>query len=365
MTIPHPSAIAQPEWVAAIRNTTSEAEKAGRLHAAQLKAIKQQGWFKMLVPQIYDGLELDLPNAVRLEECLSWIDGSVGWVVTLCSGAGWFGGFLNSEKAFEVFSNPDVCLAGSGAVMGTAELTNEGYLINGKWKYASGAYHATYFTANCFITQNGSPVYNPDGSQLIRPFIFNAADVQIIPTWNSMGLVATGSESFEVRNLQVTEHEAFSIDPTKAVVEAPLYLYPFLPLAEATTAINLSGMAWHFLDLCGKLFEQRKHSERLVAENKQELDEVLASAIARLDKARAEFYEILDASWAASKNNEAAEAQYKELGIKSRTLARIARECVDGIYPYCGLTAANITTEINQVWRDIHTASQHALLTFN
>jgi hypothetical protein len=54
----------------------------------------------------------------------------------------------------------------------------------------------------------------------------------------------------------------------------------------------------------------------------------------------------------------------EEVSLYSRNLAKISRECVDLLYPYCGLAAANTDTEINQVWRDLHTASQHALLTF-
>lgn len=364
MKLRHPAAIARPEWISTIREVTPEAESAGRLHPAQLKIIREQGWFKMLVPQVYSGLEMALPDVVRLEECISWINGSTGWVVTLCSGAGWFGGFLNSDKAIEAFNNPDVCLAGSGAAAGTAELTENGYLINGKWKYASGAYHATHFTANCTITKNGQSVYNPDGSPLIRPFIFNAADVRIIQTWHSMGLTATGSESFKIENLLVTEKECFAIDPAQAVIKLPVYLYPFMPLAEATTAVNLSGMAWNFIDLCDELFENRKQSERLSSENKIMLDRVLAAAKIDLDAARAGFYETLDFSWTASQNNQADQALYAQVGVKSRELARVARRCVDELYPYCGLTAADTTMRINQVWRDIHTASQHALLTW-
>jgi hypothetical protein len=40
-----------------------------------------------------------------------------------------------------------------------------------------------------------------------------------------------------------------------------------------------------------------------------------------------------------------------------------SRHAVDTLYPYCGLVAASADSDINRVWRDFHTASQHALLT--
>jgi hypothetical protein len=39
-----------------------------------------------------------------------------------------------------------------------------------------------------------------------------------------------------------------------------------------------------------------------------------------------------------------------------------SRHAVDALYPYCGLVAASADSAINRVWRDFHTASQHALL---
>lgn len=46
----------------------------------------------------------------------------------------------------------------------------------------------------------------------------------------------------------------------------------------------------------------------------------------------------------------------------SLDLVAACRAAVDGLYPYCGLYAAREDSTINRVWRDFHTASQHALL---
>ncbi|RYY33160.1 MAG: acyl-CoA dehydrogenase, partial [Sphingobacteriaceae bacterium] len=55
----------------------------------------------------------------------------------------------------------------------------------------------------------------------------------------------------------------------------------------------------------------------------------------------------------------------KNVSITSRRLAKISREAVDALYPFCGLMAASPDTQLSQVWRDLHTASQHSLLTFD
>src|SRR5476649_477814 len=111
----HPSTHINADDVTTIRRAAPEAERMVRLHPGQLEIIYRQKWFKLLVPEVYGGLQITLPDLVRLQEAISWTDGSTGWVVTLCSGAGWFGGFLAKETAQEVFKGKHVCLAGSGA----------------------------------------------------------------------------------------------------------------------------------------------------------------------------------------------------------------------------------------------------------
>jgi alkylation response protein AidB-like acyl-CoA dehydrogenase len=364
MEIKHPSYYLRPDWVKIIRERSSEAESMAKLHPDQLVIVYEQGWFKILVPAAYSGREMPLPELVRLEESISWADGSVGWVVTLCCGAGWFGGFLQPEKAKDVFSAPKVCLAGSGAATGTATITENGYLINGTWKYASGAHHATHFTANCIIKKGDETVLYEDDIPLVLPFIFDSNDVEVFPAWKYVGMMGTGSDAFRVTDLTVNTDCCFKIDPAAAVVNGSLYQYPFLQLAEATLAANISGIAIHFMDCCEGIFKDKLTQEKYSDAQKNVLTEILKQLTDDLETTRRTFYMAVDHSWEVlqSGNNQQA---LQDVSSTSRKLAKTARECVDQLYPYCGLQAANPESEINKTWRDIHTASQHSLLTFS
>lgn len=92
-----------------IRRSAADADATGALQPAQQALIHRRGWLKMLAPGSCGGAELPLPTAVRLEEALAAADGSVGWVVTLCAGAGWFAGFLPPALAREVMGTRRVC----------------------------------------------------------------------------------------------------------------------------------------------------------------------------------------------------------------------------------------------------------------
>jgi alkylation response protein AidB-like acyl-CoA dehydrogenase len=355
----HPSKYINYQHVAAIRSSAPEAERLGMLNEAQLAIAYGQKWFRLLVPEVYGGTQITLPELVRLQEAISWTDGSTGWVVTLCSGAGWFGGFIDPNAAKDIISTEKVCLAGSGAASGTAEQTANGFILNGVWNYASGAHHATHFTANCFITQNGEKLLDEAGEAIILPFVIDKKEVGLLPTWKYMGMVAAGSHSFELKDVHVPVNRCFQIDAQHAKVAGKLYQYPFMQLAEATLAVNLSGMAMHFVDLCRNIFEEKQNQPKLTATQKELLWQILNEQTQLLNLARAEIFETVDASW-----KETTQETLSGVSHASRVLARLARVAVDTLYPYCGLRAAAPDTEINRVWRDLHTAGQHSLLTF-
>ncbi|MBS1606414.1 MAG: acyl-CoA dehydrogenase [Bacteroidetes bacterium] len=331
----HPSAFLPAGVADVLRAGSAVAEAARDLHPDQLRLIYEHQWWRMLAP----GKPLTLPELVRLEEGIAWADGSVGWTVTLCSGAGWFAGFFPAGAYSGIFSDWRMCIAGSGAPSGEAFPAPGGYRISGKWDYASGAMHATAFTANCVIVSG-------DGQRQVRPFLFFPEEVVVHKTWNTIGLVATGSHSFEVGDRLVPADRCFAIEPAKAEDGDAVYQYPFLQLAEVTLAANLAGMAVHFLDCCEELFRKR---ERITATVQ------LEEGWSLLGELRWEFYRAVDDSWAGRTGFDA-------VSRTSRALVAGVRKVVDGLYPYGGLGAARPDAEINRVWRDLHTASQHSLL---
>ncbi|HWA34558.1 MAG TPA: hypothetical protein VG737_10535 [Cyclobacteriaceae bacterium] len=366
MSVAHPSAFLPSAILDQIRSCAHEAEFLRDLHPKQRGIIFREKWFKMFVPKDFGGLDLSLPQVLRIEEALAWADGSTAWVTTLCSGAGWFVGFLDPSLSQKIFRYDDLCVAGSGNVSGLAEIDADGYRINGSWKYASGSLHATLFTANCAITENGKPKLDSDGKQLVRAFALLPNEVQVIRSWNMMGMVATASHSFSVTDLTVPAARAFQIDARHAKIDKPVYRYPFLQLAEATLTVNLSGMAQRFLDLCRERAASKPPSLSVVEGSEVEASGVEGSGVERsleeLHSARAAFYDAVEVSWKHCElGNDIPLAVSRDITATSRALSQTAIRLVDKLYPHMGLGAADISSEINRIWRNLHTASQHSL----
>src|SRR5688572_33126079 len=82
-------------------------------------------------------------------------------------------------------------------------------------------------------------------------------EVSIHKTWHSMGMVATGTHAMEVKQVRVPFNRAFLIDPQQAKLKHDIYQFPFLQLAETTLAVNLSGLAYRFIELSKEIFDTR------------------------------------------------------------------------------------------------------------
>ncbi|WP_017258464.1 acyl-CoA dehydrogenase family protein [Pedobacter arcticus] len=342
-----------------------KAEEIAQLPAELLAVIYEEKWFKLFVPKYLNGLGLTMPQALAVEEKLAKKDGSLGWTVTLCAGAAWFVGFLDPDLATEVFKDPKVCFAGSGFVGGTADKIGEGYLINGNWTYASGALHATHLTANCQILENGQPVYSKSGNPLIKAFLLKRNEVEILDGWSYMGMVATASHAFEVKAKKVPLNRSFEILPEQTTLPDPVFKYPFLQLAEATLATNVLGITLHFIDLVDDCFWIRNEKRKYDALHLNYYKELRANALQDILNLKMEFYNIIEKSWEQLvAKHKITEDTLKSISEISRSLAVTCRESSSKLHPFAGLEAAKRYTEINRVWRDMNTVSQHALLIF-
>jgi indole-3-acetate monooxygenase len=340
------------------------ADAARFLHPAQQALLHRRGWLTMLAPRSAGGAELPLPHVVRLEEAVAAVDGSMGWVLTLCAGAGWFAGFLAPDMARSIVGTPRVCLGGSGAATGCAEEEGDGYRITGSWDYASGAPMATHFTLNARLLRDGQPLLDAEGRPRIRAFLVPAALVQLVPSWNSIGMRASASHSYRIDGQWLSKEHGFTISPAAATTDGPLYRYPFYSLAYVTLAANVAGMAGHFMELAEACMRHRRHARAgLPLLEVPEVANMLQDRKDAFTAARTRYYTVLDDSWAqvtagAALDDDAMQA----VQAASLDLVAVCRAAVDGLYPYCGLYAAREDSTINRVWRDFHTASQHSLL---
>ena len=353
-----------PDDFALIRAHASASDEAGMLTPELQELIHTRGWMRMLAPAAAGGGEWALPRAVRLCEALAAADGSMGWTVTLCAGAGWFAGFLEEDFARTLLETPELCVGGCGAPAGYADVEGDGYRLSGRWDFATGAPMTTHFTLNAILRDHGAPLLDSAGRARSSSFIVPAEMVWVHETWRCTGLRATASHTFSIDNVWLSKQHAFELRPECAVAPGALYRFPFLTLAYVTLAANLAGMAAGFLQLAESIIERRRHpllDEPLTAlpQTRGALD----AAHAGLAGARRLFYDLLETMWDEVCAGKAiAEEATRRLHLASLAMVDAARRAVDEVYPFCGLHAADVQSEIGRMWRDLHTATQHKMM---
>lgn len=344
--------------VTRLKEEAPHAERLGRLTDKQLEIIYANKLFNLFVPQNLGGLELELVKGLEIEEELARIDGSLGWTVTLCSGANAFVGFLAAELSAKIFSNPKVCLAGSGKMGGIARETEQGYIVSGRWNYVTGLPHATIFTANCKIEKNGELLLNNDGSPCYKSFFFTPDEVTVEEDWHTFGLIATASHSFIVENRAVDASRTFMIDTASRVIDRAIYQYPYVSFATLTLGANHLGMQGHFLELAETIFNGITETA-----HRDFRSQLLERARHEAKNRRDMFFDYAAVSWEElQKHGQISEPLKEKIFLLCREIVLKGREMIMEIYPYLGISASNPGTEINRLMRDVLTASQHSFL---
>lgn len=343
-----------------IRERAKHMEAEGTVDSEVLAKLVERKLFKLFVPKQLGGLMATLPEAVEQFEESAWLDGSIGWTVTIGAGGGFFVPFLPPQTAMELFTPADAVIAGSGMPSGTAKAVEGGYIVSGTWRYCSGSRHATFFTANAVIDDGHA---TPD-SPTIKAFAMLPEQVRIVPDWNAFGLKATDSHSIEVAEAFVPNDRCFSLLQPYETYKHAIYEYPFAAFAAVSFAAVTLGIGRHFLDEAEQLLEQNRISWDESKPGRTAFMDVLISEgrCAYMEANRSYRFHV-ERSWQELMEQGAvSEELANECILQSKSAAQAMRQMADSILPYLGMGAIMQHSTINQIWRDLHTACQHSSL---
>ncbi|MGS4344393.1 hypothetical protein ACKUSY_02090 [Myroides odoratus] len=305
--------------------------------------IYKQRWLQIWVPKRYGGLGYDFKTG--LTHLYEWakIDGSLGWMLTLCAGANYFARNMQPETAKKLFASEYTCFGGSGMVGGTADEQADGtFVVNGLWHYATGAPYLSHFTLNANLLKQGKPVLDQDGAAVVRSFIIPQEQVTIIPNWKSMGMKATGTFSFEVKQAIIPADYHFVYDTF--YTDDAITKIPFRLFADLTLLVNYLGMASHFME------EAKKVSPHSLLHTHQRgikiaLEGILTYAIKI--EGLLEYDRPIPA---------AVEEEIHRYGgcVLEQLIPQITQ-----VYVQLGIKATQVDQPIQQVFYDFFTATQH------
>lgn len=299
-------------------------------------------YFKIFIPEVLNGLELSLCQAIPVLIETAKINPSLGWLHNLGAGANYFCGFFDEEVANSIFSDEKVITSGSGTPSGVFLEKNDDFEISGKWGKCSGATFATHLT--CVAK-------NYDNKDEEKTFILPANDVEIVNDWSNFGLKASASHSFELRNFLVAKKLEFEINKVKSFSYYSIYNVPFELFARICLSATLEGIVLKFVEDIKS--EVRKPSSVLL-----KILEDLKQTINRLNNKRFETAKEIDLFYSKVNSKEVNHPKVKELAL----LHKACYDLVVQAYFNAGLRITEEESPLNWTFRDVMTAVQHYMI---
>jgi indole-3-acetate monooxygenase len=352
------------ELAPSISARAAEIESERRLPLDLLDQLIAAGCFRMLTPRSHGGLEVDLPLSMEIIETIAAADGATGWTVMIGSESPMLLALLPRTRFDQIYANtPDVIVGGGFAPRGQAAAGPGGYLVNGRWAFASGCQHSRWLIGNCVVTENGRP--RPGllpGSNQIRAMLFRSDQVTIIDTWEVSGLRGTGSHDIEVKNLRVPPDDTLDIFMGQSCVPGALYQAPVASFALHIGAVGV-GIARHALaDIIALVQTNKKrlYAGSAIADSPL-FHYRLAHAETSLRAARELLMAESRAVWQSSLAGRVPTPPEMARVVGSVAwAAQTSASIVDTCYTAGGGTAPYNSSSLQRHLRDIHTLTQHA-----
>ncbi len=328
-------------------------EPAADLAREQAVASEQA---RALGPELVDALRatglLRATNASPGEslagaEAIARADAAAGWCVSIAVTSSLLLGHLPEAGVAEVLADDREIAAGVWAPRGRATIADGGLRVTGRWPFASGITHADWFFGGCVL-----------GDEL-RVVALPVAELEVIDTWDTLGLRGTGSHDVAAHDLFVPARRVLSLlDGPR--VEAPLYRFPlfgYFALSIAAAALgNARGAIDDLVVLAGAKVGQG--ASRTLAE-RSATQAAVAEAEAALRAARSLYYDAIDQAWTAAQDGPVGADLRLGLRLAATHATRTAAAVARSMHDLGGGSAIYATSPLQRRVRDAETATAH------
>lgn len=328
-------------------------------------AMRSTGVYRMAMPRAWGGPEFDPLVQTRAVEALSAIDGSAGWCAMIGSDGGYLTSFLEDGVGRAMYPDLDEASVFVVAPGGAAIPVDGGYMVTGRWPFASGSAQAGWFGLGCIVPGPNGPKMLTAEMPEVRVCVLPRAEVEVHDTWFTTGVRGSGSNDVSVANVFVPAERTFSV--LDGEIRRPGALYAWRWMFTVNMLGVPLGIAGGALDEVIALAPGRKGARGAPAMEEPSFTNALGEAAALIRSAQAFAYTNLAEVWASL---EAGELPPPKLRAETRlALTHAMDSCtraVDLLYRIAGSSAlySNRST-LDRRLRDIYTVRQHVLVNLN
>jgi 3-hydroxy-9,10-secoandrosta-1,3,5(10)-triene-9,17-dione monooxygenase len=238
-----------------LRAEQDATERRGVHSEAMHQEFRKAGFYRCLQPRRFGGYEFDVKTYYRLGMEIARGDPSTSWCLIVGAGhALMLGSYFGEEAQAEGFGpDGDFSAPSVAAPTGTATPIEGGWLVKGKWGYASGAPYATHFMPSVLIS--GETPGPPRAGVALIP----RSQWKMLDDWGAiLGMRGSGSNSIVVEEARVPKSHVIALDmlnvditrgtPGYYLHKNPMYAGRCLSFFHAELVAVLTGLGYAAID---------------------------------------------------------------------------------------------------------------------
>jgi len=350
--------------VPALRERSKLTEQLHYLPEDSVREMVDAGFFKILQPARWGGLELDPEDFFDVQITVAEGCMSSAWVLGVVAIHNWQLALFDERAQKDVWGEDDNTLISSSYMpVGKVTRAEGGYRLSGRWNFSSGSKHCEWAFLGAMV-----PPANAGEAPDYRTFLVPRSDYQIVDNWDVSGLEGTGSNDIVVDNAFVPEYRTHrSMDgfncnsPGNAVNTNALYRLPFGQIFVRAVSSSSIGALQGALDSFIKINRDRvglNDAKRVAMD--PDAQAAAAEATSVIDECKTMMYRNFDIMYDAAKAGE-------ELSLESRIKMRydaslVAPKCAEAVnklFIFCGAQGIYRDHPINRAWLDINAGRTH------
>jgi alkylation response protein AidB-like acyl-CoA dehydrogenase len=274
---------------------------------------------------------------------------------------------MSPDGVAELYAGgPDLVMSASFSPPHRADEVTGGYRVTGRGPLASTIHDSQWVLLSGMVHDGDRPRITPMGPEVVS-VVLRASDVQIIDTWDALGMRGTDSNDVVANGVFVPSSRAFDLNPEYVPVapfDGPLYSMPALAATYtiiAPVALAIAGNA--IRDLRDIVVSKIPLGSMKAARDRTAVQAAVAEAEAMLRSARLYFYDAVAAAWRRAVNGEPFTLEHKaDLMLASSWAVRTAARATDLMHRMGGTSGIYTRSRLERHFRDAQTVRHHGFV---
>jgi len=343
-----------------VQACAQKAEEIGTLPQAAVDAIFDAGLFALKLPESFGGAETDPVTQFEILEAIASVDSSAGWCVMIgATSIGQPAAFASDEAVAEIFKDGVVPKGATVAMpKGKARRVDGGYVLNGRWPFASGVRHSQWLTTGAFTVEQS------DVSPTYLMLVYPTSSATILDNWDVTGLAGTGSNDVSVTDLFVPEAFTWDFEAWQPKRGGVSYLMGRPGYVANEHAAFAMGVGRHALDeIMQYASEKRRGYPPSLLADRPAFQRDMAECDFKLRSAHGLCVDVNQKAWdVCQTGNVPGLALQSEMRAVAAYATDVAVDVVTRSYRYAGGSALYRPGVLQRCLRDINAAAQHFMV---